>query len=202
MAFSLKNIIFSYFGRHDGVIDSYKDGNGKGVLERFNEVMGDTYDEFHPFIDLVAQNVLAANTCFPKYLPTREYEYGNESMYPSATDLNVRRKVLHYMDALWNVKGTHKFLNSVLGLIGFHVLLTEYWGSYSFDSNVTFDDVDRTWDMKCQNCSSYRIDLVRLNGSLTAVSQAELKGIQSVEQINRPYDCVLKGIWFNGTQIA
>lgn len=200
--YSLKDNIFRYFGYYDGSIDSNKDSNGKGTLERFNESMGWEYDEqVEPLISGLADNVVSAMTCYYKFLPTREYEFGNIGLFISPIEA-VRRKVLKYIMRYWQIKGTHLFLKSVLGLIGLDCLITEYIGSYSFDSSVTFDDDDRRFDMKCQVCSSYRIDIVRINGSLAPLTQAEINGIIAIEKINRPYDCQLKSIWFNSTQIV
>jgi hypothetical protein len=197
----LQQTIFGYFGGYEKIIDTHKDVDDKGILERFNEALGQEYDEnLEPFVSLLFQNVQDPVLCIPKYVQRLEVTDGNDSLYLSP-DVDVRRSIQHFITRYWAIKGTKRFLKDLLGLIFLVPTVTEYFSSYSFDSPVTFDDVERRWDMKCQTCSKYRIDLVRSDSTTTALSSTEIAAVLSVVTTNQPLDAILVGVWFNGLQV-
>lgn len=198
---SIKQIIFGFFGSYEKRIDTNKDGAGKGTLERFNEAIGEEYDvEMQPLIDALMDNVQNPTACFERYIPLLELGSGNDRLYLSS-GYPIRRAIQHYILRYWQIKGTKKFLESLLSFIGFNVSLTEFYSSYSFDSPVTFDDDDRRFDMKCQPCSDYKLDLSRIGGGTGAMTPTEIAAVLSIVTTNQPINAVLKGIWYNGTQI-
>ena len=197
----IKDIAFSLFGVTDGVIDSNKDAAGKGTLQRFVESLWETYDyEIGIYIVKLRQAVKNPYTVFDKFWTTLEVSRGNDRLYLYMPH-PIRRSVLFYIKRYWAIKGTPKFLVIMLRKLNFTATITEYYGSYSFDSSATLDDDVRTWDMKCNGCTSYRVDIVRVGGSLTAVTADELKGITSIIRTNEPDEVKLVGVYFNGTKI-
>jgi hypothetical protein len=101
----------------------------------------------------------------------------------------------------WKLKGTKRFLEVTLQMIGFNVSINEIFDEFGFDSPVTFDDAKRRWDMTCPSCTEYEISIGRDSGLTTPLSPEELAGVLSIVTVNNPINAVMLGIWFDGTQI-
>lgn len=193
---TIKDKIFPLFGAYDSRIDVNKDSNGKGTLERYNEALAEEYDEeFETLVTTIYENVKNPKSGYAKYLSSLELGKGNDYILPHT--LPIRRDIQLYLKKYWQIKGTAAFLNAVLGLGGFAVTVTENYADYGFDSPVTFDDVDRKFDLGCGACSQYSVVISRLDGSTEEPSQSEWIFIESVIGINEPIDTKLKDLTFD-----
>lgn len=193
---TIKDKIFPLFGAYDSRIDVNKDSNGKGTLERYNEALAEEYDEdFETLVTTIYENVKNPKSGYAKYLSSLELGKGNDYILPHT--LPIRRDIQLYLKKYWQIKGTAAFLNAILGLGGFAVTVTENYADYGFDSPVTFDAVDRKFDLGCGACSQYSVVISRLDGSTEEPSQSEWIFIESVIGINEPIDTKLKDLTFD-----
>lgn len=197
----LKDKIFALFGRNDALNDSYKDGNGKGLLQRFNEMLAGDYDDHvDPLVVGIFENVLNPVSCFERYLPFLEEGHGNRQLFiTGGTD--VRRKIQNYILRLYQIKGTVFGYKHLFKLMGLNVTITEFYNNYSFDSAVTFDDAERHWDMFCLPCSQYCLDISRIDLTTDPLTDEELLAINNIIVFNQPINTKLKCIEFNGTGV-
>lgn len=201
----LKDIIFTrFFTHYEKLVDVNKDLTGKGTLERFTEAVAEEYDaELEPMITAILDNIHSHNGQ-AQYLPFIGSAYGNESygynevlsLYP----LGLERRLNQYLRRMYGIRGTKKCLEVLFNLIGFNYTITEAYSSYSFDSPTTFDDEDRTWDMFCNGCSTYALELTRITGSGVATSQ-ELACIWSIIKFNEPMNAILDSLIVQGIVI-
>ncbi len=182
--FNLKNIIYSFFERFEKSDDPNKDANGKGTNERFHEMLADDWDSnLLPLLDNILDNTLVPQTVLVEFIPYLESMVGLPAL---VEDLNVRRKILQNIFQIYRVKGTLRSYDILFKLLGFNsVAIVEIEFEQGFDSPVTFDDVNRTFDdSPCQTCSQY--DLV-LTGSMpitTELLNLINKAVPLVEPIN------------------
>ena len=197
----LENRIFSYFGTFDKIADTNKDLVGEGTLERYNEVMGEEFDLYlDPQIENLFKNVLNPYFCFTRYVQMLEGEAGNQGLF-IAGDIATRRKIQRYIKRLYSIKGTPNGYIHLLNLLGFACEIEEFFTNYSFDSEVTFDYPERRFDMFCQGCTEYCLNLERLDETTDELTGAEKKGISNIILFNQPIDTKLRCVKFYGEEI-
>lgn len=199
---NLKNIIISYFNRIDVVHDINKDGNGKGTLERFNEVVAEEYDIFtEPLLVNLLDNVHNSLICSEDYLLYLQSSSGNNNLLLDF-DLSTKRLVQKYLRSFYKIKGTKKCFEALYNLIGFSVIITEHVSVYSLDHDTfTFDDDNRTFDQSCSGCSEFSLDLTRHSGVLP-ITDSELQAIYSIVLFNTPINAQLREVTFNGGTVS
>jgi len=192
--------IFSLFG-YEKYYDPNKDVDDKGTHERYQEALVAEYDYYvKPLIDNIFRDVCEPTSALPQYLYMMEADSGNSALYPSNI-LAYRQAVEHHIKRYWKLKGTKRFLEVTMQMIGFNVTLNEIHDEFGFDSPVTFDDAKRRWDMTCPSCTEYEISIARNSGLTTPLSPEELAGVLSIVTVNNPINAIMLGIWFDGSQI-
>ena len=183
-AFNLKPIIFDYFPPLYFIDDINKDSEDKGTNQRFHEMLADEWDEhLLPFAYNLVDTVFAEKTP-DKFVPYIEQHWGVEE--PLVEDLDTRRKIVKYLPNIYRCKGTLKSYQILFRVLGFSKVEVEDLAfSQGFDSPVTFDDVNRTFDKsECQTCSYYNLKLegtMQINADLIALIK---RAVDMVEPIN------------------
>lgn len=197
--YSLKENIFGYFGRHAKRNDTYKDTDGKGIWERYNEAIGEDFDENNgALINNFMDNLLNPFTAEAKFIPYLEGMFGN--LVKIYDTIEFRRKVLSFATRILAIKGTPRSYVMLLKMAGFtSVAYAEDFSGSGFDSPVTLDDPERVFDAGvCPTCSSYTLTLT---GAMPM--DAELKGvISNIINFVEPINARLKQIIYNGEDIT
>lgn len=195
MAFLLKEKIFGYFGPDIKIRDSYKDANGKGILERYNEVMGLEYDTYYGiYLDNLIDDTMVPQTVLEKFIPYLEQVFGGLQF--SGTTIATRRRILKFALRLYETKGTKKSYDLIYRLLGFDsVTLIEHEADYTFDSPTTLDDFFRRFDSKCPNCSQYTI---KVYGTIDLTSDLH-KMIFRAAQLCQPINADIRYVFYNDT---
>jgi hypothetical protein len=195
-------IFNKFFTARDKRVDVNKDINGKGTLERWTEVSGkDIDDNIKPLLDYLLENTIIPETCFERYVPFLESEWGNkidtQNLYLSQAYV-VRRKVLEVLGRLHTVRGSIRGYEVCFGMLGLTMVLTEHEAGYGLDSPITFDDVSRRLDSSCPTCSDYTVELT---GTAT-LSSVLIAAIWSIIIFNQPINARLRLITYNGEEIV
>lgn len=195
MAFLLKNRIFALFGRDIKIRDSYKNAQGKGFIQRYNEVMGYEYDTFYGiYLDNLLDYTLVPQTVLTKFVPYLEQMLGGLEF--TGTTIATRRKILRFALRLYEIKGTKKSYDLIYRLLGFDsVTIEEHIDAYTFDSPVTFDDFYRRFDSKCPTCSDYTI---KVYGSAPLTDDLH-KMIFRAAELCEPINANLRAVYYNDT---
>jgi len=155
------NWIFDRFPRRFKIEDSYKDADGKGLLERMMGVIGDELDEeIIPLIEdyQVQQNPI---TCDSKFINLIAFFYGNPPSPLSYEDLY--RKLLSKITEVNKIKGTEASYVLFFKLIGLDVAVREVpLVDYRYDKdNIRYDNNEHLrYDMNCPPCSGYYLDIL------------------------------------------
>lgn len=194
--------LFDYFGAYDKRSDLNKDVNGRGIWERYNRAIGKSIDnECVTLIDNLMKNIYDPDTCFSRYVQYLEsmlgYNKDLNTLYLSPA-IPARRRMLKKILRLYQIKGTKRAYTLLFGMLGFGVTLVENFNDYSFDSPVTFDDPVRRFDMKCDTCSTYVINLTG-GGPMTPEL---LQAVLSIIEFNQPINARLTGLNYNGINIV
>lgn len=197
MAYTLKDKIFSYFGVNAKVKDTFKDGSGKGINERYQECIGEGYDdELQSLVDNLIDNTVVPQTMLSKLIPHMESMLGNPVVVSDA--VATRRKVLQFAQKIYDYKSTivsYKILFRLLGLDYNGVEIIIHDSASGFDSPDTLDDPSRTFDgSKC--CSEYSVILT--GPPLTDEIEAAIFRIIAYLE---PVNATLRTVFYNGDDI-
>ena len=197
MAFSLKNIIFTtkFWTRTDIDTDPNKDGADKGTLQRYNESLGEDYDdELQPLIENLVANNLDPDTALIKFLVYLECLFLPVIL---GTDEAMRRRVIKYTSHFNRVRGTVVGYEIMFSMLGMDTVIVEDWEDFSFDSGTPFDTDGRTFDTVCYGCSPYCLVLTS-KGAPIIVTQEILEAIFNVVEYNEPVNAKLQKLELDG----
>jgi len=196
--FLLKNIIFNLFGLAAKVDDDFKDVDGKGLSQRFNELLAEDLDENElNLINYFIENLVDPFTLEEKYLIYEEYKIGLElSIY---TDNYFRRKIIPLMYSLYNIKGTTTAYVQFFRMLGFDTVeINEFSNTTGFDDpTLTFDSIDRKFDSRGALTGYYDIILTGTQSLTDSLKQL----IYNVIELNEPIWATLNSIKYNGDDI-
>jgi predicted transcriptional regulator with HTH domain len=198
MDFKLKTRLFEYFGVHAKREDSYKDSNGKGINERYQESVGEDYDDnLSDLMDNLFDRTLQPKTMLSKLIPHMEDMLGNPVIV--LNDVPMRRKILQFVHHIYNIRSTHKSYEVLFRMLGFDtVTVQEFVITVGFDSDVTFDDPVRTFDGTEKFCSEYSVHLTGTIG-LDAV---KVLAINRIIKFLEPINAHLREVTYNGDPIS
>jgi len=194
--FQLKPIIFSFFGIRDAVEDLFKDTNNKGLHQRFNELLAEDMDDNElDLINNLTENTQNPLTVFEKFLGYRELTFGVPAFDGNEA---IRRKVLCFISEVNRRKGTKTGYSILLTILGYtDIVITEFLPISGFDSPVTFDDPNRHFDQRCQNCTKYSIAF----DGVGALTVDQFGSILKVIEYNEPINAILESIIYNGAPV-
>lgn len=188
----LEDLIFTLYGGSDKALDTNKDVNGEGTLERFNKVMGKDYDDnIAPFIDNLLDNTLVPQTCLDEFITYLEEGLGLPILYQNEA---FRRKLIKYAYRIYEIKGTLKSYQVLFNWLQFtSITLIEHDTEFSFDSPETFDSPFRRFDTKCAGCGEYSLYLYTGISLTDELHKAIFRTIEFLQ----PIDARLRAVYFN-----
>ncbi|WP_338761871.1 hypothetical protein WAF17_16440 [Bernardetia sp. ABR2-2B] len=190
--------IWEYFGIAYDKIDKQGvvDADGKGELERFNEIIGEDIDDnIEPLLDALIDNTMLADTMYDKFVALFETTIGMTMRLTNGIDL--RKKVLKIAFQLYKIRGTSLGYEIPLRMLGFDsVEIVESWVISSLDSPLTLDDTVRRLDSggRCQSCSGYEL---RLTGNIELTEEI-MRAVGEVIEFNEPINARLTALLYNG----
>lgn len=199
MTYNLADRIFEFFGSYYKRIDSYKDGDGKGIFERFQEIIGEDADVYliTPEEDAV-KNLLTPDDVQTKYFDFLANHIGCSLKIGSSVTTRIRRmfRVIMSLFGLRGLEQNYTWLFDLLPIefIAIHRIHPDV--PKGFDSPVELDDTDRKFD----SCDTV-VDLtcwIELEGTL-AMTEELLLAIQNIIVFNTPFYITIGYIMYNGT---
>jgi hypothetical protein len=193
--FALKPIIFNFFGLRDKTQDVNPDVNGRGLHQRFIELLaGDLDDNELTLINMLVENTGNPLTCFEIFIPYREGTFGTPTM---SADIYIRRKIISMIKTVNQRKGSKWGYIILFNMIGItNTVFTEVDNLYGFDQGGTFDT--HNFDMRCISCSGYSLTLTG-SAPLTAALQTS---IEAIIAYNQPINAYLISITYNGAPLS
>jgi len=137
MAWNLKDNLFSYLGAYEKQADTFKDGNNKGVLERFNEANAEDYDDNHLVLILsLWENTRNPLACYQEYIQFLEDSHGIAQIAGQTEE--KRRRVLRFYRSVVAKKGTKAAYDLLFYYLGFTVdSLVEDFTGQTLDSRFS-----------------------------------------------------------------
>lgn len=197
MGYTLTDKIFGFFGVNAKVKDTFKDGSGKGINERYHQGFGEDYDEnVRVLIDDFHDNLYVPKKCQSKFIEFLEYNLGRPIIV-FETD-SFRRKMLELHHNITLIKGTllsHEVLFKMLGMTTVVITLVERISG--FDSSITLDDDTRRFDGTLLCCQHYTIALT--GGSLQ--NDTLDASILRIALYLKPIDAEIDSITYNGNPV-
>lgn len=191
--FIRENFFDKYYTKYDKDTDSFKNAFNQGVFERLNILMADELDkQIVPVFSDLVKKLIPSNICDAVYLPLWENQYGNALF----SDVDLKRKLINQALSINKIKGSRKSYEILFRYLETDSVFTEEWNYSSFDSLVTFDAANRTFDLsKCnRRCTTYNLDLT-YSGS---VDNAYITQILSIIRYCEPINAKLKNLTING----
>jgi len=158
MAFKVQTIIWDLFGERANINDKFKNSAGKGLQQRFVELLAKDFDDNEGgLINLMVDHTRDPFTQLQRFIP---YHEGIRGVPLISTSIPVRRKLNNFHRRLIQRKGTKSGYEMLLKIIGFAtVTINEIVNVSGFDSAVLFDDPVRLFDQRCKSCSDYDVVL-------------------------------------------
>lgn len=176
--------------------DSYKDGDGRGFVERYLSIFGMELDEFYyPLVDQL-QVEFDPLTMQGKFLDYVGYQIGD---IPNITHTEAGwRRLLSYIVSIWKIKGTLRSFRAIL--LPLQVIVTDIEEIvplvWAYDMGLKYDTGVK-YDLHCPQCSEYNLTVTSIFPLTAELYQRILGAIALVEPINFK----LKGINYNGDAV-
>ncbi len=193
MAYSFETKMIDYFPKFYKVNDTLEVG-GKGIFERYNEVIGKHIDEdILPYINNLIRDNHVPYSMLSKYLTAVEESKG--IILNIGTSDYLRRKVIQYLFPITSIKGTEKGYITLFRWLGYDATIT-IANIDGFDSGDGFDY--HTFDSSSQCCFKYNVDLI---GSVD-ITQEIVNSVYSIIDFNEPINAELNDLTLNGFPIS
>jgi phage tail-like protein len=192
MAFNFKNFIIGNLPYYIIANDSYKDSEGKGLLERYLGVFSDYIDEdIYPQIKDYL-NVIDASICDEKFLNHLSDVLGN----PPDIFKNEQqyRNLLSYIVSVYKIKGTRDAYELFFSIIGFKIEIEEIQPdleTFIYDGEGLYDNPIEYDNGRCQACSTYNIQFFPLLGDGSALNLNDIILLQAAIDFNEPINANL-----------
>jgi len=183
--------LFPYFYKEH---DTYKDGDGQGVLERFIKLCGEELNEYiNPYLDETSEHYYMKNLdpmeAEQKFLKIISEFLGNP---PNPLGTSEFRILLNFILQLYQIKGTIKGYELFFSLLGFDTTITEltpsdqsatnlYDTEILHDKQYIYDEDSPT--CKTSHCSYYTLDLTPIDPEFTLTTELDTKLKQIVKFI-------------------
>lgn len=156
MAF--QNWIFNQLPTYFKKFDTYKDLNGRGLLERFLEALGLELDqELIPPLENYL-DITDTSTAPSEHIVHISYTLGRPPNF--FTSEAEYRKFLSFILSLYKIKGTLKSYQALLAYFNYQVnLITEFPPCVTYDTEFTYDEDGTAYDTCCEPCVKYKLIL-------------------------------------------
>lgn len=181
--------------------DTYKDGDGKGLLQRYLTVIEDEFtEEIIPSIECYI-NIIDINITEDKFINLLSIALGRPP--DIFNDLDNYRKLLKYIVSVYKIKGTKASYELFFKLLGFDIVLTEIppleggfrydtWGEYDTGDKEVIYDID-----PCPACSFYTIEFTPSpNSDITEITPELYNRLLSIVFFNEPINAKLAGLTY------
>jgi hypothetical protein len=137
--------------------DTYKDGNGEGLLQRYLRVYSqDLEEDFIPFFEGMI-NQLNPITCDEKFLSHIAYSLGNPP--DLFNEVDKYRKFLKIISKIYQIKGSYCSYQVIFQWFGyFNMAIYEpFLSGVRYDEDFLYDTPGVNYDSICPPCKPYYI---------------------------------------------
>lgn len=197
MAFTFKQFIIGNLPSYIIDQDSYKDAQGKGLLERYLGIFADYIDtELYPQINDYL-NIVDASICGEQYLNHLSDVLGN----PPDIFKNEEqyRNLLSYIVSVYKIKGTKAAYELFFNILGYKIEIEEVLPdllSYIYDGNSDYD-TEQLYDLgACESCSYYNIKFYPLVQDGLELDLSNLALLKAAIDFNEPINAKLNNFTF------
>lgn len=192
MAFKFRDLLIDNLPYYYIEKDSYKDINGKGLLERYLEVFTgyidkELYEPINNYLEIVD-----ASICDEKYLNHLSDVLGNPP--DIFRDEQQYRNLLSYIVSVYKIKGTKDAYELFFSIIGFRIEIEEDQPdpeTYIYDTTLLYDNLETYDRNQCENCSSYSIKFYPQVGDGTVLNISDVVLLQAAIDFNEPINANL-----------
>lgn len=188
---------FKQFPDYHQANDSFKDGVGEGLLQRYLRIYGLELDEqVIPYIENFTE-IIDVALCDAKFLPLIATLLGSPPSFGS--EQFFYRKVLAYAIQIYKIKGTKKSYQMFLGILGFTIQIIEETPKrriYYDLRNIKYDQAPdpEIYDSKCDYCSGYWVAYALAANVDAIMPQETLDLITSVLCFLQPINAKFLGL--------
>lgn len=156
----LNDFLFYLFPDYFKQNDSYKDSNGRGILERYMYIMGEELDNnLVPYIECQLDTMYAGTTedkfidhIADSFKVSRDLFKSNEQY----------KNLLSTIISLRAKRNTQQYIEMYFYILGYDITITKIpidTSFYSWDSGASMDDEGNWDDYSCLPCFEYSADL-------------------------------------------
>ena len=190
--------LFPYRFREE---DTYKDGDGKGLLERYMQALGEELDEeVIPPISLIAElndPELVSDkhlVHLADFLGNPPHTFGDDTKY---------RKLLKYLVKINQHKGTEEGYKLIFGVLGVDVTITEVEPTSNIYDDTLEYDSGNIYDSNCPPCSKYSLAIEDPDGNCPEIGDAESDPVlyallRKIIEYVEPINAMMTNLTYNG----
>jgi len=204
MVTKFKDWIFSKFPVRYKRDDTYIDGDGKGLFERFLNALGEELDdEVIPYLENHLDNldpILVSDEMLPHLAET----LGNPP--DTFKDEDKYRLFLKYIIPINRLKGTSRSYDLLFSIFGVTVTLeVEEVTRHLYDDGSIYDaETELLYDTDCPECICYTINILDPDGNYPlfgSLSESQLQNLLKLIEYIQPIDLELCDLTYNAVSI-
>ena len=197
--------IFEKFPYYFWENDTYKDGEGHGLFQRYLETVGIELDselvnKIPGLLDLTNAELVASKQLIhlAEVLGNPPDTFGDETKY---------RKLLKYITNINKEKGNLKGYQLIFGVLGVDVEIEEVYGlDNHYDTELQYD-TDLHYDGNCPPCSNYTLAITDPDGNCPEIADAPTNPIinnllMAIIKYVEPINAVLVDITYGGGSLT
>jgi len=190
------NIFSKYFGRYYKLTDSYKNLSGEGLLERYNQIIGEDIDEeLVLLLENITDNTKTPNTMFTQYFNIAEDSLGLDLYVHTNSDW-TKRKLIERAVKYYSIRGSKKGYEYLFKIMGFTFIDLVIYNSDGFDTGI-FDDGN--FDGRNGCCIYYNV-ILEGPTDFEDMTNSEKLAILKIIDFNEPINATLGVITVNGEE--
>lgn len=194
-----KENIFGLFGNYYKLLDSYKESDpeltNKGLLERYNEIIGEDIDEDIALqLETMLQNLHSPELCQTRYFDIIDESLGKE-LFINNLEI-TRRNLLKHIIKFYQIRGSEDGYALLFQMLGFTSTSFTFFNLAGLDQGL-FDDVDGTLDSSGTCCTYYDIYLT----GTVPVTLGLKTAILSIIKFNEPINAKFRDVYIDGVPI-
>ena len=204
-----KTYLFELLPHYFKSEDSYKDADGKGLLERYLSIFGaHIAEEIIPEI-VCYLNIIDSSVCEDRFLTPLSKSLGSPpDIFQSELEY---RNLLTYIVSIYKIKGTRESYELFFNILGFDIVITEIvpvsvatvnelGTRYDSENEIRYDSDNPsfTYDLgTCEPCSQYDIELTPKVGTFIEINNSLRNRINQTISFNEPINAKLGNLTIN-----
>lgn len=195
---SYKDEIFRLYGQNVAENDSYVDADGKGLFERFNELLGQDLDENTvKMVKGLLDNMIVPSTMMERFKPLLLKEVGfTPNLYLSDEGFD---RLMSLLQVIYDSRGLQSCYEILFRLIGVKSIIADAKEKYTVQGFDSSEVLDSTRTLDSSSTRTFYFDFY-VEGEAELTDQL-VESIMGIIAFNTPYYLIYVRVYYNNELI-